>query len=105
MIFRPPLCTYRLNWAKRTSRTLRVSGEKTCFSLELEGQRRARTRDFRLSKQAALTTPPGPRPLACQQTREIDPMLEKCWVRVADSGPTLAQHRVDFSFVLTLFLT
>ena len=64
----PPLCTYRLNWVRYYSATkvphhiesLRLSGEEIFFSLKLEGQSKVRTRDLRLSKQAALTTAPGP---------------------------------------------
>ena len=93
--FRPPLCTYRLNWARRnswgwwdetalqrqdsqfepwlsdaelaTSWLRRLStilnlyewAEKKHFvSLKLRGHSGARTRDLRLSKQAALTTAP-----------------------------------------------
>ena len=26
------------------------------------------------------------------QTRDIDPMLYKCWASVVDGGPTLIQH-------------
>ena len=39
---------------------LRVSGEKHFVSLKLECLSGGRTRDLRLSKQAALTTAPGP---------------------------------------------
>ena len=97
--FRPFLCTYRLNWARRTSRgwldklalrtqdskfepwrseaehatsrSLRLPeilniyewvGKKHFVSLKLEGQSGVRTRDLRLSKQAALTTAPGSPP-------------------------------------------
>ena len=100
--FRPPLCTYKLNWARRTSwgwwdewddtalqkqysnfklwrseaelatsRSRRLptilnlykwAGKKHFVSLKLECQRGVRSRDLRLSKQAALTTTPGPPP-------------------------------------------
>ena len=99
--FRPPLCTYRLNWASGTSsgwwdgtalsryriwnsipssmrpNTLPLGHEgfpwywifqewaekKQFVSLKLEGQSGVQNRDLRLSKQAALTTPPRPPPL------------------------------------------
>ena len=38
------------------------TGKNSFASLKLEGQSRARTRDLRLSKQAALTTAPGSPP-------------------------------------------
>ena len=40
--------------------SLRVSGKKHVVSLKLENQSGAHTRDFRLSKQSALTTAQGP---------------------------------------------
>ena len=40
-------------------------GRNSFFSLKLEGQSGVRTRDLRLSKQAALTTAPGPPPFYC----------------------------------------
>ena len=95
--FMPPLCTYRLNWARRaswgwwdntahqthnfkfgpwrpeadhaTSRSRSSSkilnlydwaGKKHCVSLNHEGQSGIWTRDFRLCKQADLTTVSGP---------------------------------------------
>ena len=42
--------------------SLRVSREKTFRFLKFECQSGVRSRDFRLSKQAALTTAPEPRP-------------------------------------------
>ena len=46
---------------------LLVSGEET-FPLKLEGKNGVRTRDFRLSKEAALTTAPGPPPSSMLHT-------------------------------------
>ena len=100
--FRPPLCTYRINWAMRTpwgwwdewddtalqtqdskfkpwrsqaehatSRSRRLptilnhyewAGKKHFVSLKLEGRSGVRNCDLRFSKQAALTTAPGPPP-------------------------------------------
>ena len=36
-----------------------------------------------------------------QQTRDIGPMLDRCWTSVVDGGPTMAQHWFDFSCSLT----
>ena len=47
--------------------SVRLSGKET-FSLKLECQSGDWTRDFRLSKQATLTTAPGPPPLQCVKT-------------------------------------
>ena len=48
--------------ALHDNKSLRVSREKTSCSLKLERQRVFRTRDLRLSMQAALTTAHGPPP-------------------------------------------
>ena len=47
--------------APRNIESLRVSGKKHIVSLKLHYQREIRTRDRQISKQAALTTAPGPR--------------------------------------------
>ena len=44
-----------------TEESLKMSGEDL-FSFKLEGQSGVQTRDLRFSKQAALTTTPGPPP-------------------------------------------
>ena len=145
---RPPFCTNKLNWAKRTSwgwwenllrmvrwtrwhcppytafkiRTLTVWGRaryffhtilsfyewaetKHCVSLKLKGQSGVRTRDLRLSKQAALTTAPGSPspPLCCEpcgpllytkQPRDIKQMLVQWWADIVD------QHWMNVSCLL-----
>ena len=53
-------CYFSVTKAPHNIESLRVSGEETfCF---FEGQSGVRTRDLRLSKQAAFTTAPGPPP-------------------------------------------
>ena len=47
-----------------------LSGHRIQNSSKLEGQSGVRTRDLRLSKQAALITAPGPPPLQSRATRE-----------------------------------
>ena len=114
MGFRPPLCTYRLNWARgtgwwdewnytalqtqdskfvpwrseaeqATSRSRRFPailalfewvGKNILFLWNLEDQSGVRTRDLRLSKQAALITTPGPP----QHHREIKHLVRP-WKR------------------------
>ena len=114
-VFRPPLCKYRPNCARRTacgwrdqcddtalqtqdskfepwrseaehatsqSRRFHTilnlyewAGKKHFVSLKLVGHSGVRARDFRFSKQAALTTAPGPTPL--NYWRKIQKMLRK----------------------------
>ena len=38
--------------------------------------------------------------LSTQRTRDIDPMLDRCWASVLDGGTTLVQHWVDVSCLL-----
>ena len=134
--FRPPSCTYRLNWVRITccgwldewhdtarqtqdskfqpwwseaeyaiSRLRRLptvfnlyewAGKILFLFLKHAGQSGVRTRDLRLSKQAALSTTPGPPPCV-----EIEPhpakheTLRQCWVNVGQTStnidPTLVQ--------------
>ena len=63
MGFRSPLCTCRLNWARITSWGWWDEFDDTFF-VKLECQSVVRTCDLQLSKQAALTTAPGPQPFA-----------------------------------------
>ena len=46
--------------ALHNAESLRLSSEETFCFFELECQSRGRTRDLRLSQQAALTTAPAP---------------------------------------------
>ena len=55
-------------------------------SMKLEGQSKVRTRDLRLSKQAALTTAPGPRP---QETGDVDVHIPANMRRWTNVGSTL----------------
>ena len=41
--------------------------------------------------------------ILAQQTREVDPMLDKCWPTVYDAGPTLALHRINVSCLLRVY--
>ena len=50
---------------------LRVIGEESFCFLKLEGQSGVRTRDFRLSKQAALTTAPEPPPILSESCADL----------------------------------
>ena len=97
--FRPPLCSYNLTYhvfhhpqevllpralaeaehATSRSRILPTilnlyewAGKK--HSVALKGQSGIRTRDFRLSKQTALTTAPGPRPFC--STKSLTGLIE-----------------------------
>ena len=153
--FRPPLCTYRLNWARERQKdgemnemtlpfrriiqnsspgSLMLStlpgshggsstilnhyewaGKKYFASLNLEFQSGTRTRNLRLSKQAASTTAPEPTPKTfhkahfvwynCTAVRRVihvvlwirntpnkQETFSHCWVNVGPPSTTLAQH-------------
>ena len=69
--------------------------KKPFISLKLECQSGVRTRDLRLSKQAAWTSAPGPRPIASRSDPVNTvhwPVLDWCWPTVYDAGPTSVQH-------------
>ena len=37
-----------------------------------------------------------------QRARDVDPMLVYCWATVVDGGPTISQHWVNVSHLLTV---
>ena len=73
--------------------SLRVSGEFFFVSLKLEGQSGLLTREFRLSKQEALTTEPGPRPSSRKE-------LDKCCVSVVQFIPANTRHWTNVGLML-----
>ena len=89
------------------------AGEQLFFYFKDHGL--ARTRDLRLSKQAALTSTPGPRAICIEgyhnlsetdksfdisaiaevkqeQTWDSGPMWGYCWPSIANAGPAIASH-------------
>ena len=118
--FRPPLCTYRLNWARRTSwgwwddwddTVLQTQDSK--FEPWRSEAEHATSRSRRLPTILTFTRgwgrniffsfkPPRPGTMrkTTQQTCDVYPMLFKCWPIAFDAGPTLKQHWVNISSLL-----
>ena len=161
--FRPPLCTYRLNWARRTSggwwddwddTVLQTQDSKFepwrseaehatsrsrwlptiltftrgwgrnifCFFQTAETGNRTPNSGVKSSGANHYPRAPALAQLENQVgnffsqwsviqmyrcallryalPRDVDPMMCKCWVSVADAAPTLTQHCVNVSFML-----
>ena len=77
------------------------AGKRHFVSLKLEGQSGVRNRDLRLSKQAALTTAPGPRPVFIRQTCKQE-TLNQCLFEVGPSSGTLTQPQAIIGSTLDL---
>ena len=95
-VVNPPLCTYRLNWAKRTFSGWWDEWDDTALQTQdskFEGQSGLLTREFRLSNQEALTSEPGPRPSSRKE-------LEKCCVSVVQFIPANTRHWTNVGLML-----
>ena len=121
-----PLCTYRVNWARRTSwgwwdewddTVLQTQDSKIEPWRSEAEQRRARylsvtkaphNTDFHtwMGKKICLffsnrrDREPSPELWRERQTRHINPMLVQRWPTVCDAGPILYQHRVNVTCLL-----
>ena len=78
--------------------------KKHFVSLKLEGQSRVRTRDLRHSKQATLTTAPGPPPFQHIYSKKTSTLSISCWIKesgwinVGSASQTVAQHEHNMTW-------
>ena len=131
--FRPPLCTYRLNWARRTSwgwwddwddtvlqtrylsvtkaphnTDFHVDGEETLFVFFKPPRPGTEPRTLAW-KEAVLTTSLGPPPIATEGNPKPGPSkhetLNQCWFNVGPESETMGQQWINiFSILCVLTL-